>query len=66
MDDEEESVLHTFSFTNVSVWEAGVDRFPSGILGRSGISKDTADQTKEKFLHVSPVISFWSTFGIQW
>lgn len=58
MDDEEESVLHTFSFTNISVLEAGADRFPSGILGTSGISKDSADQTKEKFLHVSLVNQF--------
>lgn len=58
MDDEEESVLHTFSFTNISVLEAGADRFPSGILGTSGISKDSADQTKEKFLNISLVNQF--------
>lgn len=52
-DDEEESVLHTFSFIDIIVWEAGAERFPSATLGSSGISKDTADQTKEKGLRVS-------------
>lgn len=40
-DDEEESVLYTFSFTEIRAWDAGADGTPSGM---SGISKDTADK----------------------
>lgn len=55
IDDEEDSVLHTFSFTNIRVWEAGADRFSSGTLGTSGISKDTSGQTKGESFTFQPV-----------
>lgn len=47
-DDEEESVLPIFSFADIRLWEAGTDGGPSGTLGTSDISKDTADQNKEE------------------
>lgn len=47
-DDEEDSVLPTFSFTDIRPWEAGTDGGPSETLGTSDISKDTADQNKEE------------------
>lgn len=44
MDDEEETVLLSFSFCEMRDWATGAGRFPSGTSGRSGISKDTAGQ----------------------
>lgn len=48
IDEEEDSVLPTFSFTDIRLWEAGTDGGPSVTLGTSDISKDTADQNKEE------------------
>lgn len=57
IDDEEESVLHTFSFTNIRVWEAWAGRISSGTLGTSGMSKETSDQTKGESFTFQPVKS---------
>lgn len=48
IDDEDESVLPTFSFTDIRLWEARTDGGPSGTVGTSDISKDTADQNEEE------------------
>lgn len=47
-DEEEESVLPTFSFTDIRLWEAGTDGGPSWTLGTSDTSKETADQNREE------------------
>lgn len=46
MVDEEDTVLLSFSFSENRDWVAGT----SGASGKSGISKDTAEQNKKKIL----------------
>lgn len=46
MDEEEETVLLSFSFSAIIDWATGEGRVTSGTSGRSGISKDTAGQNK--------------------
>lgn len=48
VDEEEESVLHTFSLTDVRLWETGANAVSSRTWGRLGISKDTAEKNKEE------------------
>lgn len=48
MDDDEETVLPSFSFSESRDWATGAGRFTSGTSGSSGISKDTADQNITK------------------
>lgn len=46
MDEEEETVLLSFSFSATTEWVTGEGRVTSGTSGRSGTSKDTASQDK--------------------
>lgn len=48
MDEEEETVLLSFSFSEIRGWATGAGRVTSGTSGSSGISKDTAEQKQNK------------------
>lgn len=48
MDDEEETVLLSFSLSDIRDCETGGGRVSSGISGSSGISKETAARNEVK------------------
>lgn len=43
MDEQEETDLLSFAFSEIRDWATGAGKVTSGTSGRSGISKDTAD-----------------------